>query len=132
MAYLFLRGMSGLVTCMVFLPSFHIFSAVFISDAHGSLSVSFTLACFNGHKNCEWRSHLVGTELLYQDKALLQTAPLHTLICAYTEVSQPPHGRFNPNNKQTHDHCMWRSTYIKSCNALPMVCKLTSAHHLQS
>jgi hypothetical protein len=98
------------------------------------------IAILEQHKNREWRSGLVGTGLLHRDKALLQMAPLRLLICVciegrlgallYDAVFQPLHGRSNPNNEQTHGHYVWRSTRIKSCNALPMVCKLKPAHHL--
>jgi hypothetical protein len=101
-----------------------------------------TMAILEQHENREWRSGLVGTGLLHRDKTLLQMAPLSVLRCAYIEgrlgaflydgVFQPLHGRSNPNNEQTHDHYMWRSTHIESCYALPVVCKLNPAHHLPS
>jgi hypothetical protein len=50
----------------------------------------------------------------------------------YNGVFQPLHMRPNPNNEQTHNHCMCRSTHIESCNTLPVVCKLKPAHHLPS
>jgi hypothetical protein len=43
------------------------------------------IAILEPHENCEWRSGLVGTGLLHQDKAFLQTAPLCILKCAYNE-----------------------------------------------
>jgi hypothetical protein len=44
-----------------------------------------TVAILKQHKNCEWRSGLVQTGLLQQDKALFQMALLHGLRCAYIE-----------------------------------------------
>jgi hypothetical protein len=123
---------------MVFITSLHIFSMGFISGARGGQSMSSTSACLDSHswtaRESWMEEYLVGTGLLHRDKALLQMAPLRVLKCAYTEgrlgdflydgVFQPLHGRSNPNNEQTHDHYMWRSTGIESCNALQLVCKL--------
>jgi hypothetical protein len=89
----------------------------------------------------EW-SFFLGNGLPYQDKALLHMAPLHILKTAYNEghlgallydgAFQPLHGRSSPNNKQTYDHCIWRSTHTESLNAVPMVCKLTQAQYLMN
>jgi hypothetical protein len=100
------------------------------------------MAILEQHENREWRSGLVGTGKLHRDKALLQMAPLRGLRCAYIEgllgalqndgVFQSLQGRSNLNNEQTRDHYVCRSTRTESCNALPVVFKLKSAHHLPS
>jgi hypothetical protein len=100
-----------------------------------------SIAILEQYENHEWRSTVV-TGLLHWDKVLLQMEPLHVLRCAcielclgallYFGVLQPLHGRSNPNNEQTHDHYLWRSTRIESCDCLPVVCKLKPAYHMPS
>jgi hypothetical protein len=145
-ASLFLGGRSGQVSWMVFSPH----STYSRWSSYQALVVASqwvrhrpaAIAILEQHENREWRSDLVGTGLLHRVKALLQMTPLRVLRCAYIEgllgallcdgVFQHLHGRSNPNNEQTHDHYVWRSTRIESCNALPVVCKLKPAHHFPS
>jgi hypothetical protein len=44
------------------------------------------IAGLEPHEYCQWRSGIVGTRLLNQDKAVLEMAPLHSLRYAYIEV----------------------------------------------
>ena len=110
-----------------------------MSSAH-SLMPTRSVAVTEIYMNHESRSGQDGTRLLCWYKTVLQQSSLHSSKCAYTEdclgallfdeALQPLHWRSSPNSGQVTS--VDGASHTESYNALSVICKLKSAHHLLS